>query len=72
MNIMKRTFAAVLLAGAAVSVATPAMADGPGEWNWSWQSNVQSQNGLANLANNGNVCFGVAGVLAPATTCTNS
>ncbi|MDX3537674.1 hypothetical protein PV721_25555 [Streptomyces sp. MB09-01] len=75
MNIAKRAFTAILLAGAAVSLATPAMADegpAPSEWNWTWKSNMQNQNGLLNLANNGNFCTGVAGVLAPATACANS
>lgn len=72
MDTMKRTFAALLLASAVVGVATPAMADGPGDWNWSWKSNVQSQNGLLDLANNGNACASLIGVLAPGATCANS
>jgi len=75
MNTVKRTFAALLVAGAAVSLTTPAMADegtSPTDWNWTWKSNVQSQNGLLNLANNGNMCASLAGVLAPGATCTNS
>jgi Spy/CpxP family protein refolding chaperone len=75
MNIAKRAFTAIVLAGAAVSLATPAMADGeqsPSEWNWTWKSNMQSSNGLVNLDNNGNVCASLAGVLAPGATCSNS
>ena len=53
------------------SLSTPAMAV-EGNWSWSWQSNVQSQNGVLNLANNGNVCASLAGVLAPGATCSNS
>lgn len=70
MNTMKRTFAAFLLAGAAISLATPAMAaEGPA---LNWESNVQSQNGLLNLATNGNVCASLTGVLAPGAACSNS
>ncbi|WP_143666198.1 hypothetical protein [Streptomyces sp. st77] len=75
MNIAKRAFTAIVLTGAAVSLATPAMADGeqsPSEWNWNWKSNVQSANGLVNLSNNGNLCHGVAAVLAPAAACSGS
>ncbi|MFE0187750.1 hypothetical protein [Streptomyces sp. NPDC058989] len=49
------------------SIAPPS-----GSWTWRWESNIQSQNGLLNLANNGNVCAGLVGALAPATTCTTS
>ncbi|KUL39593.1 hypothetical protein ADL12_15170 [Streptomyces regalis] len=73
MNTMKRALAVLLLAGGAVSLTTPAMAAPPsGAWTWRWESNIQSQNGLLNLANNGNVCLGLVGALAPATSCTTA
>lgn len=56
--------AAASVQGASVST--------PGEWSWSWKSNVQSQNGVLNLANNGNVCASLAGLLAPGAACSNS
>lgn len=92
---MKRACATLLLAGAAVSLATPAMADTgplglPGGVsmasldartplpNRTWTTNTRNQsfsaqqNGLLNLANSGNVCVGLLGLLAPSTPCTNS
>ncbi|MFE2326689.1 hypothetical protein ACFXD5_22640 [Streptomyces sp. NPDC059385] len=102
MNHVKRACATLLLAGAAVSLATPAMADtnplsllgGPALTapagalgvldartplpNWTWTTNTRNQsfsaqqNGLLNLANSGNVCVGLLGILAPSTPCTNS
>ncbi len=85
MNNTKRTlaFAAVgagILLGAAAAPAgaaeTPVPSLGavtgavPGaDWTWRWASNVQSQNGLANIATGGNLCTGLVGVLAPANSC---
>lgn len=58
--------------GSSVASVSGSSNQAPSEWNWTWSSNTQSQNGLANLANNGNLCTGVAGLLAPAASCTNS
>lgn len=68
------SFGLALLAAAPMALAIPAAqaAPEPGDWTWNWRSNVQSQNGLVNVATNGNLCVGLVGVLAPANSCGSS
>lgn len=84
-NTKRMVTATVVGAGALLGIlATPANAASgplpvvgdvlsPQNWNWSSsagsQSNMQSQNGLVNLATGGNLCTGVLAMLAPTNSC---